>query len=546
MVRAASRQALPGAKTKHMAIYHFSIQPIQRSAGRSAAAAAAYRAGCVVVDGRTGEVHDYTRKGGVLSARLILPGGGTTDRSAFWSRVEAHHKHPRAVTAREIVLALPKELSATQRRELAEQYALDLADRYGVAVDVCLHGPDEDNGNWHAHLLISACACSPTGELGTKVLALDPISATMKKTDRVTAVAVERPRWEALANEALERAGRAERIDHRTLRAQGIDRAPQVHLGPSATEVERRTGEKSRRRLYGEALAAKAVHAVAEVAAEISDTIDSIEAALRDAYAERAGQLAAAAAAVTAAAASVVAPMPAAAAPAAPHQEARQGVPEAEAVPAPAPIADRVLQARLRAEAAVRQLAQRRQDDRPAPAPEPVTPVNQVDQAEPVAVDRLDRLRARHDRARQAADQAAKAAEPWHRADDAAQAARRQLAELATERAERVEAISGRRWIERAAALLGDPDKGRIAEIDAATQKAKVALQRAEQRMDKAEPLRAAMERADGSLSAASAAVKTAEAAAAKAARLEAERQRLAEWREQPPAERDDDAQRDG
>ena len=167
-----------------MAIYHFSMQPISRSAGRSATAAAAYRAACKVIDERTGEIHDYTRKGGVLSAQLILPGGGTADRAAFWARVEVHHKHPKAVTAREIVLALPRELTAEQRRDLAEQYGRDLADRYSVAVDVCIHAPDASEGedNPHAHILMTACSCTPQGVLGKKVEALDPIAAMMKKT----------------------------------------------------------------------------------------------------------------------------------------------------------------------------------------------------------------------------------------------------------------------------------------------------------------------------------------------------------------------------
>ncbi|WP_165572436.1 MobA/MobL family protein, partial [Comamonas thiooxydans] len=51
-----------------MAIYHLSVKTVSRSAGRSATAAAAYRAGCKITDGRTGEIHDYTRKGGVQSA----------------------------------------------------------------------------------------------------------------------------------------------------------------------------------------------------------------------------------------------------------------------------------------------------------------------------------------------------------------------------------------------------------------------------------------------------------------------------------------------
>ena len=291
-----------------MAIYHHNMKAIQRSAGRTATAAAAYRAACRVVDDRTGEIHDYTRKGGVQSARLILPGGGTADRAGFWSRVEVHHKHPRAVTAREVVVALPKELDAEQRRALAEQYGQDLADRYGVAADVCVHGPDGDNDNWHAHILLTACSCSPTGELGKKVERLDPIAALMKKTDRVTAVDFERPRWAELANAALERAGRSERIDHRTLEAQGIARAPTTHDGPARTAIKRRLRAAS-------------------------DAVESIQAELASAV-RGAAQAAALAAAVTVPAlAAAVEP------PAAPQearqapQEARQAPQEAEAAP---------------------------------------------------------------------------------------------------------------------------------------------------------------------------------------------------------------------
>lgn len=281
-----------------MAIYHFSMQPISRSAGRSATAAAAYRAACKVIDERTGEIHDYTRKGGVLSARLILPDGGTDERAAFWSRVEVHHKHPRAVTAREIVLALPRELSAEQRRDLAEQYGRDLADRYGVAVDVCIHAPDASEGeeNPHAHILMTACSCTPQGVLGKKVEALDPISSARAKR-KENAVEAERPLWEARANAALERAGQAERIDHRTLEAQGIARAPTTHDGPARTAIKRRL----------RAAVDAATQAVESVQAELASAVRG------------AAQAAALAAATVPALAAAVEP------PAAP-QEARQAV----------------------------------------------------------------------------------------------------------------------------------------------------------------------------------------------------------------------------
>jgi hypothetical protein len=93
-----------------MAIYHLSVKAVSRSAGRSATAAAAYRAGCEITDTRTGEVHDYTRKGGVESADLVLPGGApewAADRAALWNAAEHAERRKDACVAREYEVALP-------------------------------------------------------------------------------------------------------------------------------------------------------------------------------------------------------------------------------------------------------------------------------------------------------------------------------------------------------------------------------------------------------------------------------------------------------
>ena len=105
-----------------MAIYHLSVKAISRSAGRSATAAAAYRAGCKIADERTGEIHDYTRKGGVQSADLVLPDGAPEwafDRSALWNAAESAEKRKDACVAREFEVALPAELFAKSRKRLA-------------------------------------------------------------------------------------------------------------------------------------------------------------------------------------------------------------------------------------------------------------------------------------------------------------------------------------------------------------------------------------------------------------------------------------------
>ncbi len=58
-----------------MAIYHFSAKVIQRSAGRSAVAAAAYRSASELADERVGRSHDYTAKEGVVHSEIMLPAG---------------------------------------------------------------------------------------------------------------------------------------------------------------------------------------------------------------------------------------------------------------------------------------------------------------------------------------------------------------------------------------------------------------------------------------------------------------------------------------
>jgi len=247
-----------------VAIFHLTAKPISRAEGRSSTAAAAYRAGVKITDERTGETFDFTRKGGVEHAELILPGGATADRGEFWNKVEKHHKRGDAVLVREVEVALPSELTPEQRQALAVGYARELADRYGVAADVAIHAPnkDGDERNHHAHIMLSACHVQPDGTLGKKAVELDPIHCQKHKIENM--VARERVRWGELANAALERHGHDARIDHRSHAERGIEAEPTQHLGVAAVGFERRTGQKSDKRLRDEASAV----AVAEARVE--------------------------------------------------------------------------------------------------------------------------------------------------------------------------------------------------------------------------------------------------------------------------------------
>lgn len=283
-----------------MAIYHLSAKPIGRGAGRSATGAAAYRAGDRIRDERTGLEFDYTHKSGMLHAELILPGGGHADRAAFWNALELHHKRQDAILAREVEIALPAELTPEQRQELAVGFARELADRYGVAADVALHAPrpigdaelagnphqhheidpelGRHNGNWHAHILLSACHVTPRGELGRKAVELDPIHC---QRHRVANLAErERARWADLANRALERAGHAPQLDPRSHAERGFAHEPSRHLGPAAAGYERRTGQPSRKRLDRDQNAEES-RKIAEELSKLDDEWQQVQRALR-------------------------------------------------------------------------------------------------------------------------------------------------------------------------------------------------------------------------------------------------------------------------
>jgi ATP-dependent exoDNAse (exonuclease V) alpha subunit len=232
-------------KRRIVAIYHLSVKTVSRSAGRSATAAAAYRAGDEIVDERTGDVHDYTRKGGVESAQLFYPVGApewAADRARLWNAAELAETRKNSTVAREFEIALPSELPTDEQQQLAHDLAREIVARHGCAADVAIHaaGRGGDNRNHHAHILLT-----------TRRLAGGGFTEKTRELDERKSGEVDywRERFATLQNAALARNGVSLTVDHRSLEEQGIERAPTQHLGVAATGFERRTGEKSNKRL---------------------------------------------------------------------------------------------------------------------------------------------------------------------------------------------------------------------------------------------------------------------------------------------------------
>jgi hypothetical protein len=225
--------------------FHCSVKAISRSTGRSVVAAAAYRLGNRMEDHEYAEVRDFTRRGGVVTSFTVAPEHAPAwvqDPERLWNAAEAAENRRNSQVGRECELALPASLSGAEREAIVRAYAQDLVDRYGVAVTAAIHLPsrhDEAGLNHHAHILMTTRRMEAEG-LGPKTRELDA------KATGPGEVRWMREHAADVINAALERAGLDERVDHRSFRDRGIEREPTTHLGPAASELERREGESDR------------------------------------------------------------------------------------------------------------------------------------------------------------------------------------------------------------------------------------------------------------------------------------------------------------
>ena len=286
-----------------MAIYHLEAKMVSRGAGRSAVAASAYLSCSRMLNDYDGVQHDYTRKQGLAWQAVFLPPMAPPewqDREKLWNAVEEAEKTKDSRLAREFVAALPIELSRQQQIELLQDFIREQFVDEGMCADVAIH--DTDGHNPHAHILLTVrpldeqgtwqyktekeYLCVKDGEergftaaefkaaqaegwekqypykVGKKKVYMapsaaqahgyvradkhpkstrygrqNPISAQWNSEEQQL---VWREAWATAANRCLELAGHAERIDHRSHAARGLEERPTVHEGVAAQALERR------------------------------------------------------------------------------------------------------------------------------------------------------------------------------------------------------------------------------------------------------------------------------------------------------------------
>ena len=286
-----------------MAIYHLEAKVVSRGAGRSAVAASAYLSCSRLYNDYDGIQHDYTKKQGLVWQEVFLPEYAPQewrDREKLWNAVEEVETAKDSRLAREFVVALPMELNREQQIELLQNFIHEQFVAEGMCADAAIH--DTDGHNPHAHILLTVrpldgqgkwqyktekeYLCMKNGEergftaaefraaqnegwekqypykVGKKKVYMtlsaaeaqglvradkhpkstrygrqNPISERWNSEEQLVEW---RKAWADVTNLYLERAGREERIDHRSNVARGLDEIPTIHEGAAAQALERR------------------------------------------------------------------------------------------------------------------------------------------------------------------------------------------------------------------------------------------------------------------------------------------------------------------
>ena len=244
-----------------IALFHFHVTQIKRSAGQSAVAAAAYRAGEKLHSEYYGEDSDYTHKRGVICSEILLPSHAPleyADRKTLWNAVEKAERGKKAQLAYSFDIALQNEFSMQENIDLARQFLLEQFVSRGMVVDFAVHSPDKEDGgisNPHFHVMCPIRPLDEHGRWGNKQrreYVLDEhgerirdeagnyVFNAVPTTDWGSPETLEhwRQAWAEMCNVKFVARGLDCRIDHRSFVRQGVEQIPTQHEGPTVRAME--------------------------------------------------------------------------------------------------------------------------------------------------------------------------------------------------------------------------------------------------------------------------------------------------------------------
>ena len=241
--------------------FHFSISMISRGKSKSAVASAAYISCEKLTNEWDGVIHDYHNKKGLLHSEIYLPENipkEFQDRNFLWNSVELNEKASNAQLARNFIIALPKELSFEENKRLIIDFIQENFVSKGMIADLAIHDEsDEGNKNIHAHIMTTLRPINEKGQWqakSRKEYILDENGEKIKlKSGNYKTRKVELTDWNdkgnaekwrenfaKICNQYLEKNNLEKRVDHRSFERQGIEEIPTIHLGASASALERK------------------------------------------------------------------------------------------------------------------------------------------------------------------------------------------------------------------------------------------------------------------------------------------------------------------
>nr|WP_295084604.1 MobQ family relaxase [Ruminococcus sp.] len=237
-------------------MYYLSINNISRGKGKSAVAAAAYCAGEKLYNNFNGKTYNFTKKEGIIHTEILLPANAPAeykDRSTLWNSVENAEKRKNARLIRDIMIALPNELPMSECIALAHNYVQKTFVDKGMCADICIHSPQHEQKNIHAHILLTTRPIKEDGTWGAKTHSEYILDKNGNKiydehrrrykrhtvyiTDWNARDKVEewRKAWADHLNAVI-----IDKVDHRSYKRQGKLIKPTIHMGSTATEMERK------------------------------------------------------------------------------------------------------------------------------------------------------------------------------------------------------------------------------------------------------------------------------------------------------------------
>ncbi len=221
-------------------------------------ASSAYRSGTKMTNEYDGITHDFTKKGGVHSSVILLPSHSPkeyADRNILWNAVEQIEKTKTSQLAREIEVSIPKEIPQEHWQDMMIDYCNTNFVSKGMIADLSIHNKDPTNP--HCHIMLTMRPLEKNGAWGAKSrkeYVLDnegnrirlpsgnfkSIKVNTTDWNEQSNAELWRKNWGEHCNAYLEKLGYSERIDHRSYKRQGVDQVPQIHLGVSASQMEKK------------------------------------------------------------------------------------------------------------------------------------------------------------------------------------------------------------------------------------------------------------------------------------------------------------------